>query len=188
MDGTNTNANANANPTSTSTSTATVADPTPVAASSSPSALGPVSAALFLAALAAAALVMAKRRRAVPRLVHIVESASLGPKRSLVVARLGDELFVLGSSEGGISLLATRPTPAALAAVEDPSPLPSPRARGEGDPKGAPARGRGEGLLARLHFRAQEAPAPAFEALLGESLEDAELRRKLAAGQRGSVP
>src|SRR3990172_10780134 len=70
---------------------------------------GPIAAGLLLAGLAAAALVMARRRGRVPRLVEIVESASLGPRRSLVVARLGDEILLLGSSEGGVTLLSTRP-------------------------------------------------------------------------------
>jgi hypothetical protein len=64
---------------------------------------------LLLAALAAAALVLARRRRGAPRMIQIVETASLGPKRSLVVARVGDELLLLGSSEGGIALLTARP-------------------------------------------------------------------------------
>jgi hypothetical protein len=45
----------------------------------------------------------------VPKLkqIQILETASLGPKRSLVVARVGEETLVLGTSEAGITLLKT---------------------------------------------------------------------------------
>ncbi len=58
-------------------------------------------------------------------------------------------------------------------------------------PDAAPARGGVLALLSRL--RPGRAPAPAaaaaapFDALLAESTEDLELRRKLALGQPGSV-
>ena len=72
---------------------------------------------LVLLGLAAAALVLARRRRVAggPRLVEVLESASLGPRRSLVVARVGEETLVLGVSEGGISLLLSRPSVPTLA-------------------------------------------------------------------------
>jgi flagellar biogenesis protein FliO len=128
--------------------------------------------ALLLAGLAAAALLLSRKRARRPRFVEILESSSLGPRRSLVVARLGDELLLLGSSEGGITLLTTAPAPAAARA---PAPDPGP----------APARGLG--LLGRLRLAPQRTPAPVFDSLLADSLEDVELRRKLAAGQAGSV-
>jgi len=64
--------------------------------------------AVLLAGLAIAAYVVARRRR-VPKLkqIQILETASLGPKRSLVVARIGEETLVLGTSEAGITLLKT---------------------------------------------------------------------------------
>jgi flagellar biogenesis protein FliO len=62
--------------------------------------------AILLAALAVAAYWFARRRRVlVPRTIEIVETASLGPKRALVVAKVGDETLILGSSEAGITLL-----------------------------------------------------------------------------------
>lgn len=66
-------------------------------------------AAVALLALAVVALFVLRRRSQAPRLITIVETTSLGPRRSLVVARLADELLLLGSSEQGIALLATRP-------------------------------------------------------------------------------
>ena len=63
---------------------------------------------LVLAALGGT-VVWAKRRAPMQgRLLTILESTSLGPRRSLVVARLGTETLLLGSSEAGITLLAAR--------------------------------------------------------------------------------
>ncbi|HTP26484.1 MAG TPA: flagellar biosynthetic protein FliO [Anaeromyxobacteraceae bacterium] len=141
---------------------------------------GPLAAGLLLAALCVAALVFARKRRRVPRLVEIIESASLGPKRSLVVARMGDEIFLLGSSEGGIALLTTRPADPRAAESETP-------------PASTNASGGARGIAnAALDFarRLGQRPRqpPAFDALLAESAEDEELRRKLAAGRSGRVP
>ena len=141
---------------------------------------------LLLAVLAVVAWFLARRRRRAPRLVEIVESASLGPKRSLVVARMGGELLLIGSSEGGIALLSTRPAPPAAAEASAP-------ARGEphdpsSQPRAAPA-ALAATLLSRLDFRRRPSPPSPepFDALLAESVEDLELRRKLAAGHVGSV-
>ena len=139
---------------------------------------GPIAAGLFLALLAVAALVMARRRRATPRLVEILETASLGPKRALVVARLGEEILVIGSSEGGISLLSSRPA-AGLVAREVTRP------EAAQAPPASPLRAVLE-VFSRLRRR-PAAAAPPFERLLTESVEDVELRRKLAQGGVGSV-
>jgi flagellar protein FliO/FliZ len=142
-----------------------------------------------LLALAIAALLATRRTKQQARLVRVLETTAIGPKRALVVARVGDEIMVIGSSEAGLQLLAARPAgleahaaeaPARLQAVPDPAPEPA---------AGAALAVRG--LLARLRGRPAaaraEAPAPAFDALLAESSEDQELRRKLALGQPGSV-
>jgi hypothetical protein len=177
-------------------------------------------------------MVMARRRRRAPRLLDVLESVSLGPKRALVVARLGDELFVLGSSEGGISLLSTRPAAgvvdesarSAAAGRAAPGGLSSPGGGGAADelrqelrraggyptarsesiaPSGGPPpqvhdslgtaacdstpglKGKVLDLFSRLRARARPPAPPRFDALLTESLEDVELRRKLAAGLSG---
>ena len=156
---------------------------------------GPLAGGLFLAVLAVATLVMARRRRRTTRLVEILETASLGPKRAIVVARLGDELLVLGSSEGGIALLSTRPatslaarsaqfSPDAAGLLAAMQPAAPPAAAPAADPK-APVAGRVLDLLSRLRPRSR--PAPAFDAALTESLEDLELRRKLAGGKPGVI-
>jgi flagellar biogenesis protein FliO len=152
---------------------------------------GPLAAGLLLAALAAAVLVMARRRRRTSRLVEILESASLGPKRALVVARLGDEILVLGSSEGGVALLSTRPAAGlvsdssgagARAAFQDGA---LPGAAFPSPPPDRAPRGTVLDLLSRLRPRSRAAPA--FDAVLTESLEDVELRRKLEAGLAAQV-
>lgn len=141
-----------------------------------------------LLALALAALFATRRRKQAPRLVHVLETASLGPKRALVVARIGDELLILGSSEAGLQLLAARPAGLEPATAEGLKPRL--QAVPDSSPELAPESRSGPGLLGRLRARlapAPAAPSPAFEALLVESAEDQELRRKLAAGHAGSV-
>ncbi len=63
-----------------------------------------------LLALAGAAFYFSRRRAAGrERHIQILETASLGPKRALVVARVGDATMILGSSEAGITLLQSVP-------------------------------------------------------------------------------
>ncbi|WP_373049425.1 flagellar biosynthetic protein FliO [Vulgatibacter sp.] len=119
--------------------------------------------AIVLLVLAGVALLLARRRGAPGRLVQVVETASLGPKRSVVVCRIGEELLVLGSSEAGIQLLATRPAP--------------PRQEAAPELEQSQA-----GALARLGL----ARKPGFDELLATSAEDEELRRKVAAGRARS--
>jgi flagellar protein FliO/FliZ len=130
-------------------------------------------------------------------MIHILETATLGPKRALVVAKIGGETMILGASEAGITLLRavgatdqpvlTAPLVAAVAADEEikiDESLP-----GEGAEQA--------GLLARL-FRRQptdDGVSPdvkpgdwrEFDDLLQESMEDQELRRRLSLGIGGKV-
>ena len=138
-------------------------------------------AALILA-LGVAAVLLSRRRRTPGRRVQVLETTSLGPKRSLVLARLRDEVLLLGASEAGITLL--RAQPAAEAGLEA---APEPDEDGDGDAADRPAPAL-QGLVARLRLaRPGSRPGAGFEALLAESAEDQELRRKLARGQAGSV-
>ncbi len=145
--------------------------------------LGPIAAALGLVALGAVALVMGRRRARRPRVIEIVESTSLGPRRSLIVARINGETLILGASEAGISRLASVDR-APVSAISDEPP--------EGQ----------QGLLARLFSKPAridtEAEAQAraaveaeearvFDEMLHESIEDQDLRHRLAAGQTGTV-
>jgi flagellar biogenesis protein FliO len=215
------------------------AHPLLAASSAHPAAeLGPgvAAAAGVLGLLAAVALFLARRKARPSRLVQIVETASLGPKRSLVVARVGSETLILGASEAGISLLVRRsgdegaeagegerrsaplpeaapvapdaPAAARSAGVasrdEDPvhahagtvpvgaaavistsGPIPAAGPISAAHPASPPAP---VGLLGRLRRSRQPPPAPAFEPLLRESLEDQELRAKVAAGGRRAAP
>lgn len=145
--------------------------------------------ALLLAGLGVAALLLRRRRRPGVRRIEVLESTSVGPKRTLVLARFGDELLLLGSSEAGIQLLHHRPGHAdeATAAPEDdalPAPAPAPTLRpARREPPGALS-----GLVTKLRRARPETSGPSqFDALLAESAEDQELRRKLARGQAGSV-
>lgn len=115
---------------------------------------------LAIVALGAAALWLLRRRRSPARHVRVLETAPLGPRRSLVVCRLGDELLVLGSSEAGIHLLATRPAP----------PAPAP------DPAQSQA-----GVLARMRLGRRED----FGRVLDRSAAELDLRRKLASIRAG---
>jgi flagellar biogenesis protein FliO len=181
-------------PTAPATGTSSLtAIPAPLPSSSTFSP-GPLVAGLLLAGLAVAALVMARRRGRIPRLVEIVESASLGPRRSLVVARLGDEILLLGSSEGGVTLLSTRPAAGLLRTQAPRESVFGPPLFGPSPSGPPPSTGRASqllGLLSRLGsqlgFRPRTSSPPVFDTLLNESQEDVELRRKLAAGRAGTA-
>jgi len=180
--------------------------------------------ALFLAGLAIAAYVFARKKRGLgnTRRIQILETASLGQKRSLVIARVGDETLVLGASEAGITLLqsgegngaAAKVTLPAAAPVESAAPANQAEPANEMDqslidaladvpePEGIAPRADGttrgsfrsiEGGLASLFGRKAAAtaaarvepkagPAATFDDILEDSVEDQELRRKLAAG------
>src|ERR1700712_3889348 len=60
---------------------------------------------VFLGLLAVTALVLTRRKKRGGQWVKVLETTSLGPKRSLVVAKLGDETVLLAISEAGITLL-----------------------------------------------------------------------------------
>ncbi|MDP1824545.1 MAG: flagellar biosynthetic protein FliO [Archangium sp.] len=125
---------------------------------------------LAIAGLAALAFTLKRRKQLSGGSIHIVEAASLGEKRSLVIADVLGERLVLGVSEAGVTVLMNRPAP-----QPEPAPYVVPAA------VAAPAMG----FFQRLKGKS---PARAFDASLLESIEDQELRAKLAAGMRGVVP
>ncbi len=164
--------------------------------------------ALLLGALAVCAYLFARKKRGLgTRRIEILETASLGPKRSLVIARVGDETLVLGASEAGITLLQTsaafagaKAVEAAAAAVassnemdqslvEALADVPQPD-----DLTASPGRATFrsiEGGLASLFGRggvpAAARAEPKFDDILEDSVEDQELRQKLAAGMSARV-
>jgi flagellar biogenesis protein FliO len=129
--------------------------------------------ALGLVGLAALAFAVTRRRRGPAASIAIVESAALGPRRSLVIADVLGDRLVLAVSEAGVTVLSSRAAPApATSAAQDAFIM----------ARLAPA--KGPGLLRRLFGRA---PTPRFSDALAESVEDEELRAKLAAGFRGTT-
>ncbi len=158
-------------------------------------------AVALLAGLGVAATLFARRRSTRVRMIRIVETASIGPRRSLVVACIGGRTMVLGVSEAGVSLLDAQTGPPINPAVPEKAQstnleeaalglrgLVTNQAEARTD---AAEDAKHEGaLLGRLF---QRAPAPSesarheFDELLSERLEDQELRRKLSLGEAGRV-
>ena len=133
-----------------------------------------------LAALGALAVALTRRRSRVARSISVVETASLGPKRSLVIADVMGERMVLGVSEAGISVLSTRAAP-----QPEPAPfvIPAPLETV------SQAAANEMSFLDRLLGRVPQPNAVAsFDEALRDSLEDQELRAKLSLGQRSVVP
>lgn len=127
---------------------------------------------LGIVGLAAFVFTLRKRRQQIGgEGIRVLEATSLGDKRSLVIADVLGERLVLAVSEAGVSVLMQKPAPAL-----EPVALTAPPAVAT-----APTT---MGFFARLTGK----PVAAFDAALQESLEDQELRAKLAAGVRGVVP
>jgi flagellar biogenesis protein FliO len=155
-----------------------------------------VLAVVLLVAVGGGVLVLTRRRTRRPGLIQILETAAIGPKRALLVARVNGQTMVLGASEAGIALLGslegkTEPQVAAvmgnLPAVKE-----QPDDSGPEVTIDAPSEPEGEmGVLSRLFGHrpkdSSERDAAAFRELLEESYEDQELRNKLAQGLSGKV-
>ena len=170
---------------------------------SSSSVFSTVLAVLLLVGLGVAAALLARRRATRVRMIHIVETASIGPRRSLVVACIGGRTMVLGVSEAGVSLLDTQAGPVSAPAVPEKAQSASLeeaalglrgllRGQAESQPDASEDAKHEGSLLGRL-FHRMPAPSessrrePAFDDLLSESLEDEDLRRKLSLGMAGRV-
>jgi flagellar biogenesis protein FliO len=148
---------------------------------------------LAIPALLAVVALLLRRRPESERLLKIIETQSLGGRRALILAQLGNEALLLASSEAGVTLLAARPAP-------QPKPAQAPQPAGREKAPPAPERPSfGRALLERLipprapelqpagaAARQDEGPR-SFGALLDETADDQELRRKLVAGRRARV-
>jgi flagellar biogenesis protein FliO len=143
-------------------------------------------------------LLWRRRQRHGGSLIRILESASLGPRRALVVAEIDGQKMVLGTSEAGIALLTplTNGTGIAIAELRPPT-GDDPILVTEETP--APPVGGEKGFLSRLFSRRREEPffpeeegpstmAEDFRDLLEDSLDDEELRRRLQAGIGSRTP
>ena len=184
--------------TAASTQTPAGGTPAPVvaAAGASHSGFSLVLAVVVLAALGGGALMLTRRRGRRQGLIQILETAAIGPKRALLVARVNGRTMVLGASEAGIALLGSlegkTEAPVAalmgnLPAVKEHSDDSEPEVTIE-----APSDSEGEmGVLSRLFGRRPKdtsaRDAAAFRELLEESYEDQELRNKLALGLSSKV-
>ncbi len=165
-------------------------------------ALVTVLAVVLLVGLGVVATMFGRRRIKRERMIRIVETASIGPRRSLVVAAIGGRTMVLGVSEAGVALLDTQVAPLADAAVFEPgatSPVVDAALglRSLAFGAGLARESKDDGskhessLLARLFQRQRRRPdeldRDGFSELFRESLEDEDLRRKLALGEPGRV-
>ena len=155
-----------------------------------------VLAVVVLAALGGGALMLTRRRSRRQGLIQILETAAIGPKRTLLVARVNGQTMVLGASEAGITLLGSLEgkIEAPVAAVMGNLPAVKEQAE-DSEPVvtiDVPSESEGEmGVLSRLFGRRPKdtsaRDAAAFRELLDESYEDQELRNKLAQGLSGKV-
>lgn len=89
-------------PAAASSATSAITEPAPAPLEAGPG--GWLALGLFFA-LAAAAVLARRRRRPAERRLEVVETVSLGPRRSLLLVRLGGREAVLGASEAGVQLL-----------------------------------------------------------------------------------
>ncbi len=160
------------------------------------SGLSLVLAIVALVAVAGGVLALTRRRARRQGLIQILESAAIGPKRSLLVARVNGQIMVLGASEAGIALLAPLAgaieAPVAAVMGSPPALTGSPDGPALASAAEAAPEPEGEiGMLSRLfRLRPQQSSArdaAAFRELLDESYEDQELRDKLAQGLSGKV-
>jgi flagellar biogenesis protein FliO len=78
-------------------------------------------AVTLLAGLGIAAFLLARRRASHGRMIHILETASIGAKRSLVVANVSGRTMVLAVSEAGVTLLDSTCTPVTATAQAESS-------------------------------------------------------------------
>ena len=159
---------------------------------------------LALGALGIFALRFAKKRRGMGRHVKILETTPLGPKRALIVAKIGGETLLLGSSEAGITLIQVRPNAVSEDDEEsresfddiDISPKWKDVLPAEFSPKAANDDDGGQAKMLSRLFRKRRQDIPTAwpfanvldASMLEESLEDRELRDKLAMGMEARVP
>jgi flagellar biogenesis protein FliO len=153
-----------------------------------------VLAVVMLVAVAGGVLLLTRRRARRQGLIQILETAAIGPKRTLLVARVNGQTMVLGASEAGITLLQSleSKTEPQVAMGNLPAGKQQPDDSGPEVTSDAPSEPEGEmGVLSRLFGRrpkdSSARDAAAFRELLEESYEDQELRNKLAQGLSGKV-
>ena len=138
---------------------------------------------MALGGLAIAAFLLSRKKQRQSGIIQILETTSLGPRRSLIVAQIQGQTLLMAASEAGISILSVDvKVPVATPVVD----YATQRSLGEFTSElSSPIRAA---LGALFPSRAQTA---SFEQTLQEvtqmpvSGEDEDLRAKLAAGLRG---
>ena len=150
--------------------------------------------ALALLGLAGFAFYAQKKRPLRSRSIQILETAHIGPKRSLIVAKIGGETLLLGTSEAGITLLSNRPintdgiVSAELAVTDsDPNFTRTENAFFEKQQKSGNAFASLLEKFKRPSITDETKTGQAFEDFLADSAEDDELRRKLSQGITGRI-
>lgn len=134
---------------------------------------------MLIIAAAAGGVMWAKRKAEPSRMIQVMETAQVGKGRFLVVAKVAGRPMLIGSSDGGISLLSdTLPEEAfaTAAAVQ----------KATSKTSSADVDGPKLGFFDRILGRMPEVPSPAFDAHLNtRCAEDDELRRKLQQALAG---
>ncbi|MBL8918622.1 MAG: flagellar biosynthetic protein FliO [Myxococcaceae bacterium] len=136
-------------PATPTTTKALVESPAP-SGSQGEGVVGPMAGGLVLAVLAVVAFVLTRRRARTTRRMQLVESLSLGPRRSMCLVRVDGRVLVMGVSEAGVQLLTVHDAPEPIEPLDD----------------GAPP------------------TVSQFERLLGQSVEEQDLRARLAGLNR----
>jgi hypothetical protein len=160
---------------------------------------------VLLVGAAGGVLALTRRRARHEGLIKILETAAIGPKRTLLVARVNGQTMVLGASEAGIALLGSLDgkieTPVAAVMGHLPKlreQYGEPEVAAAAEPAVAPEsapdddESDGEfGVLRRLFRRKRklngERDDAAFRELLEDSFGDQELRDRLAHGLTAKV-
>jgi flagellar biogenesis protein FliO len=135
-------------------------------------------------------MVLTRRRARREGLIRILETAAIGPKRSLLVARINGRTMVLGASEAGIALLESIESKEAAPVAQvmgEPPPVREKLEEPLALPVETPSEPEGEmGVLQRLFRRRPKLVSAqdeaAFRELLADSYEDQELRDRLSQG------
>jgi flagellar biogenesis protein FliO len=145
---------------------------------------------LLLVGAVGGMLVFSRRRTRREGLIRILETAAIGPKRSLLVAKINGRTMVLGASEAGIALLGSLEGKEAAPVAQvmgEPPPVREKLEQPLALPAEPPSEPDGEvGVLRRLFRRRPKLVSAhdedAFRELLAESYEDQELRERLSQG------
>ena len=143
---------------------------------------------VVLGLLAGAALFLRRKQVKTTRMMRILETTNIGPKRSLIVAQVGNETMLLATSEAGITMLSKLPSGVATFATSA-TQAAIPAIQPANDAHASPLASAAADLFKKFSggSRSEEPETASFELLLEEAAEDEILRRKLNQGIAGRV-